>query len=59
VKPSPANRLDRGEGFNTGIIANAGKFPIYAAKWRLRYFLPEIPNTPITPPPNPMLDGQK
>lgn len=54
IDPVPSNRVDRGEGFNTGVIGNGGKIPIFGAKWRLRYYLPETPMAPITPPPNPM-----
>jgi hypothetical protein len=56
VTPQLDNRLDRGEGFFTGIVANAGT-PVYGATWRLRYFLPTIPTRPITPPQNPTFDN--
>jgi len=39
VEPVAANRLDRGEGFKQGLVANVGH-PVYAANWRLRYAVP-------------------
>jgi hypothetical protein len=56
LKPEPANRTDIGEGFSQGVIGNMGG-PVWGAKWRLRYYLPENPEGGILPPVNPM-DGQ-
>lgn len=52
--PVPANRRDKGEGFVTGCVGNAG-VPIFGARWRLRYTLKRIPTGPIPAPPNPLL----
>lgn len=57
IEPTEANRLDKGEGFvtaQTGTVGMSGDVPVYVAKWNLRYFLPETPNKPIAPPPNPL-----
>lgn len=55
--PVAANRLDRGEGFfGPRIVANWGT-PIYAARWRLRYLLQNIPPGGIPTPPNPLFGG--
>jgi hypothetical protein len=56
VKPVPANRLDRGEGFTQRVMYGAGTSPIYLARWRLRYSLPTPPKRPVAVPPNPVLD---
>lgn len=57
VRPAPANRLDRGEGFfGPAVVGNCG-VPIYGARWRLRYVLPEVPAGGIPTPPNPLLGG--
>jgi hypothetical protein len=52
IKPIPCNRLDRGEGFAQEIIGNVG-VPLYAAQWRIRLLLPELPKS-IPTPPNPL-----
>jgi len=57
LKPVPANRIDRGEGFRQSVWLAGGVFPIYTASWRLRYQLPELPKKPIAVPPNPMRGG--
>ena len=56
VRPIPANRLDRGEGFRHAMRANFGH-PVYVAKWRLRYALPAIPSGGLPAPPNPFYSG--
>ena len=43
VKLVPANRKDRDEGFTTSVVGNAG-YAIFAAKWKLRFFVPELPS---------------
>jgi len=54
VKCIPANRVDRGEGFARGVSANC-LYPIYWCSWKLRYYLPSIPQGPLPSPPNPLL----
>jgi hypothetical protein len=56
VKPVPACRLDRGEGFGQGVYKGVG-VPLYTGSWNLRYYLPEVPrHLPV--PPNPILRAQ-
>lgn len=51
VKPVISNRVDKGEGFSTGQVdMTATGVPIYGAKWRLRYVLPQNPAGPVVPP---------
>lgn len=47
-----ANRLDKGEGFSTGIFKQTS-VPIVGAKWNLRYELSSMPKGGIPVPPNP------
>jgi hypothetical protein len=54
ITPVAALRLDAGEGFAHGVVGNIGGLPVYGAKWRLRYLLPENPKGGIVPPVNPM-----
>lgn len=54
VKCVPANRVDRGEGFARGVSANC-LYPIYWCSWKLRYYLPSIPQGPLQSAPNPLL----
>lgn len=56
VTPLPANRADRGEGFRTACVGNAG-VPLYAATWRLRYALPTVPPGGAPVPRNPLYGG--
>ena len=59
VPATPANRLDRGEGFTQAAGFLAGQVVIHAARWRLRYALPQTPKSiptpanPLTPTPTP------
>jgi hypothetical protein len=53
VRPVLSNRTDRGEGFVTQIVHDAG-VPIVGAKWNLRYILPRMPEGGIPVPPNPL-----
>jgi hypothetical protein len=55
VTPIPANRLDRGEGFTCSVLSNVG-VPLYGAKWRMRFVLPELPKE-VPVPPNPIRGG--
>lgn len=49
------NRLDRGEGFGSVIVANAF-YPVYYARWRLRYLAsPALFSGGLKVPPNPKL----
>jgi len=57
VTPEPANRTNKGEGFWTGVVGNAG-WPVVGAQWNLRYILPEMPKGKVELPPNP-LEGSK
>lgn len=47
-----ANRLDKGEGFSTGIFKQTS-VPIVGAKWNLRYELSSMPKNGIPVPPDP------
>ena len=58
IRPIPANRADRGEGFTQKAAFAGPAYPIWRASWNLRYFLPELPKNPIPLPPNPLLGGQ-
>jgi hypothetical protein len=53
VRAVPANRLDRGEGFEHGAMFNAGTTPIFYARWNFRYMLPALPKGQLPIPPNP------
>lgn len=54
VQPVPMNRLDMGEGFASAVVGTtANGLPVYGAKWRLRYVLPQVPEGPI-PVPQPL-----
>mgnify|MGYP002780403990 CR=1 FL=1 len=59
VEPVPADRLDRGEGFGQQVIFGAGSTPIYAARWRLRYYLPAGRKEGVAVPSNPIFDPPK
>lgn len=54
VTPIPANRLDMGEGFTQSIIGSVNGIPIFGARWRLRFVLPEMPQGWVLPPFNPL-----
>ena len=57
VKVRLANRLDRGEGFATKVVANWGGRPVYGAQWRFRYAAPEYIPGPLPALPNPIEGG--
>lgn len=50
---TPANRADGNEFFEQKVIGNVF-YPVYAARWRLRYVLPVTPPGPLPIPPNPV-----
>ena len=51
IVPISANRMDMGEGFVCGIVGTTlTGVPIYGARWKLRYVLPQAPAGPVIPP---------
>lgn len=59
VRPKVCNRLDRGEGFAQGVVGNVG-FPLYAARWRIRYVLETVPAVDVGQlvPANPLYGAE-
>jgi hypothetical protein len=58
VKPIPANRLDRGEGYSQGVKFAAGDTPVFTSRWKLRFVLPSLPSGTLPIPPNPILGAK-
>lgn len=50
---TPCNRLNKGEGFWAGVIGDVG-YPVYGARWNLRYFVEEVPTAVLPVPENPL-----
>jgi hypothetical protein len=48
----PVSRPDAGEGFETRIAGNV-EYPVYEARWNLRFVLPQLPSGPLDIPDNP------
>lgn len=54
AKVVPANRRDKGEGFWASAVGDAGGIPVFAGRWKLRYWCEEIPpgfDLPVSQPP--------